>query len=129
MSFWSKSGTALPLGASVTQRTLADAGGNIRPLQYNESNSGGSQYAAISTATTTTVLSAPGRLCRIHVPGTGGTLGNVTVYDNTSGSGTAIYGPTSPSAGDIIDLQLPVQTGITVVTAAATTLIVTYEAA
>lgn len=127
MAFWSKGGQSLPLGSAVTQRTLADAGGNIRPLQYNESNSGGSAYVAISTATTTTVLSAPGRLCRVHVPGTGGTLGDVTIYDNTAGSGTAIYGPTSPSAGDVIDLQIPVQTGITVVTAAATTLIVTFE--
>lgn len=129
MAFWSKSGQTMPLGGSVTQEVISDGSGNIRPLQYNESNSGGSRYAAISTATTTVVSNSPGRLCRIHVPGTGGTPGNITIYDNASaGSGQVLYGPTTPSAGQIIDIQAPVQSGITVVTASAMVCYVTYEA-
>jgi hypothetical protein len=119
-------GQTVPVAGAITTPVLTGAA-NKTPVTHNASNSGGRAYAAISTATTTLVLTGAGRLCRIHVPGTGGTLGNVTVYDSLTATGTVLFGPTSPSAGQIIDLQIPVGTGITVVTAAATAAIVTYE--
>lgn len=83
---------------------------------------------AISTATTTTVKSGAGFVHSIQV--VGGTLGAVTVYDNTAASGTVIiptHTPTASLPNPIIYLDREFGTGLTVVTAAATILIVSYR--
>lgn len=118
----------LPPGTgTVIQAVYNDTAGNDIPSVYNEGNAGGWKVNRISTATSTTVLTGAGWLRKLHIPGTGGTLGNITVYDNTSATGTPIYGPTTPSAGAIIDIQRRVSTGIFVVTASATTVDVAYD--
>ncbi len=111
---------------------VIDAGFVVRPVVYNESNSGGRAYAAYTIAQTGIAVTAiPGRLCKIHILGTGGTLGAITVYDGTGTGGTVVFGPTTPvipaQGGLIYDLQMPISTGIFLVTAQATSLIVTYE--
>ena len=72
----------------------------------------------ILTATTTTVKSGPGHLN--HLVAVGGTMGNVTIYDNTAASGTVLFGPATPTAGGVIVADIEFSVGLTVVTAAAT---------
>lgn len=117
----------IPIPTSVVQKTRSD-GTRIMPVQLTDNVGGGSKKTYISTATTTTVLTGGGWLKKIIVPGAGGTLGNVTVYDALTATGNPIWGPTSPSAGQILELQIRCDTGITVVTASATTLWAHYDA-
>lgn len=72
----------------------------------------------ILTATTTTIKSAPGHIN--HLIAVGGTMGNVTIYDNTEASGTVLFGPATPTAGGVIVADIEFAVGLTVVTAAAT---------
>ena len=72
----------------------------------------------ILTATTTTIKSAPGHIN--HLIAVGGTMGNVTIYDNTTASGTVLFGPATPTAGGVIVADIEFSVGLTVVTAAAT---------
>ena len=72
----------------------------------------------ILTATTTTIKSAPGHIN--HLIAVGGTMGNVTIYDNTAASGTVLFGPATPTAGGVIVADIEFAVGLTVVTAAAT---------
>ena len=72
----------------------------------------------ILTATTTTIKSAPGHVN--HLIAVGGTMGNVTIYDNTAASGTVLFGPATPTAGGVIVADIEFSVGLTVVTAAAT---------
>lgn len=72
----------------------------------------------ILTATTTTIKSGPGHLN--HLIAVGGTMGNVTIYDNTAASGTVLFGPATPTAGGVIVADIEFSVGLTVVTAAAT---------
>ena len=72
----------------------------------------------ILTATTTTIKSAPGHIN--HLIAVGGTMGNVTIYDNTAASGTVLFGPATPTAGGVIVVDIEFSVGLTVVTAAAT---------
>lgn len=72
----------------------------------------------ILTATTTTIKSAPGHVNRLVA--VGGTMGNVTIYDNTAASGTVLFGPATPTAGVTIVADIDFSVGLTVVTAAAT---------
>jgi len=83
--------------------------------------------AAISTATTTTVATGTGTLHTITI--LGGTLGAITVYDNTAASGTTICPAFTPAAGTMETLIFDVgfKTGLTIVTAAATVLQVSYS--
>lgn len=82
---------------------------------------------AISSATTTTVKSGSGTLASITI--LGGTMGAITVYDNTAGSGTAICPAFTPAASSMETLTFNVgfKTGLTIVTAAATVLQVSYQ--
>ena len=78
-------------------------------------------YTSITTAATTVVKSGPGWFqgCRIL----GGTLGNVTVYDNTAASGAVVVAAFIPTAsGDVANMNASFSVGLTVVTAAATNL-------
>lgn len=88
-------------------------------------------YNAISTATTTVVdSSGAGQLNSLIV--VGGTLGAITVYDNTAASGTVIVPTFTPvamtgSGPQVYTLNVSYSVGLTVVTAAATALVVTYR--
>lgn len=83
--------------------------------------------AAISTATTTVVKSGTGMLASITI--LGGTLGAITVYDNTAASGTTICPAFTPATGAMETLTFNVgfTNGLTIVTAAATVLQVSYQ--
>lgn len=74
----------------------------------------------ISTATTTTIDTGAGFIDEIFV--VGGTLGNVTIYDNTAASGTILLPAVTPVAGGFLIKNCPYATGVTIVTAAATVL-------
>ena len=80
----------------------------------------------ITTAATTTVFSFPGVIREIEV--LGGTLGNVTVYDNTAASGTVLTAAFTPIAGQVFARNVVCAIGCTIVTAAATALLVKWEA-
>jgi hypothetical protein len=78
-------------------------------------------YTTITTATTTLVKTGVGLVHTISI--LGGTLGAITVYDNTAASGTTILPTFTPTAAlpcppIILDESFTV--GLTVVTAAAT---------
>ena len=78
----------------------------------------------ISTATTTTVKSGSGHLHSIVLGATA--AGTITIYDNTAASGT-IIGVLKASIVEgtyLFDCQFT--TGLTIVTAAASDLTVTY---
>lgn len=79
----------------------------------------------ILTATTTTVKSGPGHLN--HLIAVGGTMGNVTIYDNTAASGTVLFGPATPTAGGVIAADIEFSVGLTVVTSAATAISGSYR--
>lgn len=79
----------------------------------------------ILTATTTTIKSGPGHLN--HLIAVGGTMGNVTIYDNTAASGTVLFGPATPTAGGVIVADIEFSVGLTVVTAAATAISGSYR--
>lgn len=80
---------------------------------------------AISTATTTTVKTGAGFIDRIRC--IGGTLGNVTIYDNTAASGTVLLPTVTPVANGVLLEHIPFGTGLTIVTAAATVITVSYR--
>lgn len=79
----------------------------------------------ITTATTTTVKDAPGRIGRILVAG--GVMGAVTVYDDADGTTSKVFSFTPAAAGEVKELDCPMTDGITVVTAAATEIAVTWS--
>ena len=80
----------------------------------------------INTATTTVVKDTPGILRGISVNTTA--AGTVTVYDNTSATGTKI-GTLALSVSPGMYMTLPARflTGLTIVTAGASDLTVYYE--
>lgn len=87
-------------------------------------------YNAISTATTTVVKTGAGQLHQIIV--VGGTLGAITVFDNTAASGAQIVPAFTPvamtgSGPQVYTLDVSFGVGLTVLTAAATALVVTYR--
>lgn len=85
----------------------------------------GHNVTVISTAATTTIKTGTGVIRHIRV--IGGTLGNVTAYDNTAGSGTLLVPTVTPAAGQILLEDAAFTTGLTIVTAAATLLAVTWR--
>lgn len=88
---------------------------------FNESY----RYTAINTATTTVVKSGTGVLHSLSVAA--GTLGAITVYDNTAGSGTTIMRTFTPTVAGNFVLDVAFSTGLTIVTAAATVVTVSYR--
>jgi hypothetical protein len=72
-----------------------------------------------------------GRVHRIHVPGSGGTPGAVKVLDSADPTGASplatVFGPTTPAAGSITDLQVPCKLGILVQVPASMVCLVTYS--
>lgn len=79
----------------------------------------------ISTATTTTCKTGAGLLHTITV--NGGTAGTIIVYDNTAASGTIIASFDSTNALATYTFDAIFATGLTVITAAATKLTVSYR--
>jgi hypothetical protein len=113
----------------VAQIGLQDQTGTMRALQCTNTAPAGTEYGMvvreppynysnINTNTTTTVKSGAGILHSITVNGTGAGE-TVTVYDNTSGSGTKIATIT-PAAGSTLIFDCKFSTGLTVVTAGTT---------
>lgn len=82
-------------------------------------------YYTIDTAGTYTVKSSAGKLREIRV--LGGTLGAVTVYDNTAGSGTEIVPQITPSGALVLKKDCSFGTGLTIVAAANTIITVSYR--
>ncbi|HKV92342.1 MAG TPA: hypothetical protein VJW20_07320 [Candidatus Angelobacter sp.] len=80
---------------------------------------GGQFSAAIASGSNTTTLkSGAGRLCRVSIT-TAGTA-SFTIFDNTSGSGTALFvSPATTAVGTCFDVHMPAQLGITVVNVAS----------
>lgn len=67
----------------------------------------------------------PGVLRRLLF--TGGTAGNVTVYDNVAGSGDIIAAFTFTDAHGEYTFNVPFSKGLTIVTAAATNVTAIYD--
>lgn len=85
-------------------------------------------YATITTGTTTTIKTGSGVVHSVSI--VGGTLGAITAYDNTSGSGTTIlptFTPTATLPCPPIILDAKFSTGLTIVTAAATIITICYR--
>jgi hypothetical protein len=85
-------------------------------------------YYTITTATTSVIKTGSGLINNIII--LGGTAGNITVYDSTTASGNRIlptFNPTSISQPIAIPLSAKFSTGLTIVTAAATLITVTYR--
>lgn len=82
-------------------------------------------YLGINTATTTVVKSGAGKLYSLFIAA--GTLGAVTVYDNTAGSGTTIIPTFTPTIAISIPLNVTFNTGLTIVTGSATVISVSYR--
>lgn len=79
----------------------------------------------ISTATTTTVKSGIGRLARINITETA--AGTITVYDNTTGSGTILAVFKASIGENCYEFNCRFQTGLTIVTAGASKISVIWE--
>lgn len=140
-------GNSIPAGAVYTvspatltegQQTplLVDSSGNLKNREqfapgYEDNTNNKAvvemRYSNfnISSATTTTVKSGAGYVDEIIIAG--GTLGNVTVYDNTAGSGTVLCPTVTPVSGAIILKHCTFATGLTIVTAAATVITGSYR--
>lgn len=79
----------------------------------------------ITTAATTTVKSGRGNLGRIVVNTTA--AGSITVYDNTAGSGTKIATLKASIVEGTYTFECRFFTGLTIVTAGASDITVTWE--
>ena len=125
MAVRTRASQIVPVAGSITS-SVQQGTTNVESNTNNTSLSGGNANVQSSTAATTVVFTGQARINRIHCTGTGGTLGNVTVYDNTSAAGRVLFGPQQIPAGTWEELQIECGIGITIVTAAATTLDVNY---
>jgi hypothetical protein len=108
-------------GGQKTELSTTIAGENIGLDRLTVT--GDYTTVAISTATTTTIKTGPGVIGSCQV--LGGTLGAITVYDNTAASGTVIapaFTPTATVPGTQILPDIRFSVGLTIVTAAATIL-------
>jgi len=81
-------------------------------------------FQRIATQTTTTVKSGSGHLHSIVLGATA--AGAITVYDNTAGSGTVIATLKASIVEGTYLFDCQFSTGLTIVTAAASDLTVTY---
>ena len=82
-------------------------------------------YANITSATTTTVKSGSGFLHAVNVNTTA--AGTITIYDNTAGSGTKIATLKASVGEQTFEFNVSFGTGLTIVTAAASDLTVSYR--
>ena len=84
----------------------------------------GMQSVSITTATTTAVKASAGVVGTLS-NASGATTGTITIYDNTSATGKTLWTGTL-AAGQVLPLGIPCGTGITIVTAAADAIAVSY---
>lgn len=84
-----------------------------------------SNYAYISTATTTVVKSGSGFLHTLTVQG--GTAGTIIIYDNTSAAVPIMLSFDSTASYETYEVDVSFATGLTVVTSAATKITVAYR--
>lgn len=96
----------------------ADRSGRLVSTQADEKN-------RITTATTTVVKNAVGKLQKITFPKT--TIGTVTVYNNTSAAGEVVMVFPIGTTAQTFHFGCLMSVGITVVTSAADELLVTYS--
>lgn len=83
-------------------------------------------YRNITTATTTVVSSVPGVLHSVTINTTA--AGTITLYDNTAASGTKIATiAASIASGTNVTFDVSFTTGLTVVTAAASDITVSFK--
>jgi len=82
-------------------------------------------YAARAASGSVCAMPGPGVLGSVIVGG--GTLGALTIYDNTAASGTAFLTITGPSAGHTYFFNTIMDRGASVQAAAATNIVVTYR--
>ena len=83
------------------------------------------KHSNIASATTTVVKSGPGVLHNITINTTA--AGTITVYDNTSAAGTKIATiAASPVIGSCFEFDVSFVNGLTIVTAAASDITVSY---
>ena len=80
--------------------------------------------AYITTATTTVIKASAGVVGTLS-NASGAATGSVTIYDSTSASGNVVWSGTLAS-GQVLSLGFPCAAGITVVTAAADAIALTY---
>ena len=122
----SPSTTASPSNGSLTDFSVKQlrqgADGSVAAATTTVGDWG---YQGVSTATTTVVKTGAGQLGTLLI--LGGTLGAVTVYDNTAASGTVIAPTFTPGAAGALVFNCAFTTGLTIVTAAATSLTVLYR--
>lgn len=86
--------------------------------------SSGTKNVAITAAATTQIKTSPGLVGTLINAGAT-TSGTITIYDSLTASGTKIWSGTL-TAGQVLSLGIPCVTGITIVTAAAGTALVSY---
>lgn len=84
------------------------------------------KYLPINTATTTTIVGA-GTLHSVNV--FGGAVGTVTIYDNVVGSGAVIVPVFTSAQGQSHALDVQYNVGLTIVTSAATVIVISYRGA
>lgn len=97
----------------------------VVPATYVASTPYSGLYSlAITTATTTAVKASTGLVGTLS-NASGAATGSVTVYDSTTGSGKTLWAGTL-AAGQVLPLGIPCGTGITIVTAAADPIAVSY---
>ena len=82
-----------------------------------------SHWQRINTNTTTTLKSGAGFLRRIIKSG----AGQVTIYDNTAGSGTTIQAFSSTAVQNTIVYDIPFTTGLTIVTSSGPDIVVVWD--
>jgi hypothetical protein len=122
---------ALLVGATTAHAVRLDEMAEIDRTMFEIDQETGAKYLVVKvvprgtpinilTATTTVVKSGPGHLNNLIA--VGGTMGNVTVYDNTAASGTVLWGPGTPAAGARILENIEYSVGLTIMTAAAAAL-------
>lgn len=76
------------------------------------------------TTAVTTIIGVTGQSGFFRVTVQGGTMGLVTIYDNGAASGTTMFSETPAAKDKLFDGWSRFETGLTVVTAAATTVYV-----
>ena len=81
-------------------------------------------FVNIATATETVVKATSGILATVVI--NGGTMGAITIYHGTVVGGVKIATIAAPSAGMVLPYGVHCPNGITVVTAVATDITVTY---
>lgn len=114
-------------GLITTQEAVQKNIGNYKLDSQDEITSYDDNYSylVIKTATTTVVKSGSGFIKEIRV--LGGTLGAVTVYDSLTATGSEIVPAVTPAGATVLKKSCAFATGLTIVTAGATILVISYR--